>query len=175
MHVPDDLKARPRVVVDTCVALRAMCHRLFPSSRPELAQQEAVSFNALALARRHFALCFTKETRRELVHILATRRRERLTGQPRRAFERLAFSASYIEPFALLVPPGPTGLVCRDPDDQMLLHAAAGARASYLVSTDNDLLVLERDGLCRFVTPQEFIRSATAEINRGRLQQAVPA
>lgn len=50
--------------------------------------------------------------------------------------------------------------VCRDPHDDMFLAAAAGGGAEYLVSGDQDLLVLENFGKTRIVTVTEFLSLA---------------
>ena len=47
--------------------------------------------------------------------------------------------------------------VCRDPHDDMLLAVAAGGGAEYLVSGDQNLLVLEHYGKTRIVTVTEFL------------------
>ena len=51
----------------------------------------------------------------------------------------------------------PIPAVTRDPkDDYLLAHAVLGA-ADYLVSGDQDLLVLERLEGVKIVTPREFL------------------
>ncbi len=47
--------------------------------------------------------------------------------------------------------------VCRDPDDDKFIECAVSAKASYIVSGDKDLLVLERHGEIRIVTAAEFL------------------
>ena len=46
--------------------------------------------------------------------------------------------------------------VCRDKDDDQVLGCARAAEAEYLVTGDDDLLVLERFGNVRIVKPREF-------------------
>jgi putative PIN family toxin of toxin-antitoxin system len=48
---------------------------------------------------------------------------------------------------------------CRDPDDLMVLGTAAAARASYLVTGDKDLFVLESYGTIPIVSPRKFWES----------------
>jgi predicted nucleic acid-binding protein len=48
----------------------------------------------------------------------------------------------------------------RDPDDELLLRVAIGGEADYLVTGDNDLLVLaanEVRGALQIVTPRDFL------------------
>lgn len=46
--------------------------------------------------------------------------------------------------------------VCRDRDDDMILACAETAGAGYLVTGDKDLLVLERHGSCKILSPRDF-------------------
>ncbi|MEI6826921.1 MAG: putative toxin-antitoxin system toxin component, PIN family [Desulfuromonadales bacterium] len=46
--------------------------------------------------------------------------------------------------------------VCRDRDDDLILACAETAGAEYLVTGDNDLLVLERYGRCNILSPRDF-------------------
>lgn len=46
--------------------------------------------------------------------------------------------------------------VCRDKDDDQVLACARAAGADFLVTGDEDLLVLERFGDVRIVRPREF-------------------
>ena len=46
--------------------------------------------------------------------------------------------------------------IVRDPEDNKILESAAEARAEYLITSDNDLLTLEKYRGIRIVTPQQF-------------------
>jgi putative PIN family toxin of toxin-antitoxin system len=46
--------------------------------------------------------------------------------------------------------------VCRDPDDDKILACAQQVGADYIVTGDEDLLVIKRYGAIRIVTPREF-------------------
>lgn len=48
--------------------------------------------------------------------------------------------------------------ICRDPDDNKFLNCALLGGADYLISGDNDLLVLKIIGSSKIVTPAEFLR-----------------
>ena len=66
-----------------------------------------------------------------------------------------------LEVFALrgeLVLPDRAVRVCRDPNDDMLIEAALAGKASYVVTGDNDLLVLKSFETVRFVTPSIFLQ-----------------
>jgi len=46
---------------------------------------------------------------------------------------------------------------CRDPKDHIILECAVVAEADFIVSGDNDLLVLEQYAGIRIVTPRAFL------------------
>jgi putative PIN family toxin of toxin-antitoxin system len=47
--------------------------------------------------------------------------------------------------------------VCRDPDDNKFLELAASGQARYLITGDNDLLILQEYGCTAIVTPARFL------------------
>jgi putative PIN family toxin of toxin-antitoxin system len=49
--------------------------------------------------------------------------------------------------------------VCRDPKDDLLIEAAVAGNAEYVVSDDQDLLVLKKIAQARFVTPRAFLEA----------------
>ena len=51
----------------------------------------------------------------------------------------------------------PLSGVCRDPNDDMVLACAVAAGAQYLVTRDNDLLVLQQYEGIVIVTPEAFL------------------
>lgn len=147
-----DLQDRPRVVIDTCVLLRAMFDSVYPEHRTA---HTAISFNALSMARREHALCFSTATLEEANYILGTSwcgsRDETMRPEARQQFV-----SRYIEPYILMVESQPVARQCRDIKDQMFVEAALAVGAAYVISTDRDLLMLEREGACRFVRPEAF-------------------
>jgi putative PIN family toxin of toxin-antitoxin system len=46
--------------------------------------------------------------------------------------------------------------VCRDPDDDKILACASASGADYLVTGDEDLLVVKRHGGTEILTPRDF-------------------
>ena len=48
--------------------------------------------------------------------------------------------------------------LCRDPHDDMFINCALAANASYIVSGDQDLLVLKKVSKIKIVTPAEFLK-----------------
>ncbi len=58
-----------------------------------------------------------------------------------------------------LIAPTRTVRVCRDPKEDMLIEAALAGAAKYVVTGDEDLLVLKKFETVRFVTPRIFLAS----------------
>ena len=100
-----------------------------------------------------------------------------VSGRPRNPVERAAIgrdspesrqkvklprqTAAGIERFlrengSLLGPAAVAADACRDADDMHILGLAKAGKADYLVTGDDDLLVLKRFGRCRIVTPRQF-------------------
>jgi predicted nucleic acid-binding protein len=65
-----------------------------------------------------------------------------------------------LEPMlAEVVEPIEVPRVCRDPDDDEVLAAAVIGEAAFIVTGDEDLLVLKTHGEIRILTPAEFHRT----------------
>jgi hypothetical protein len=47
--------------------------------------------------------------------------------------------------------------ICRDPDDNRVIEAALAGNAEFVVTGDEDLLVIGRFETIRFITPHEFL------------------
>ena len=59
---------------------------------------------------------------------------------------------------AVFVEPGPAPRICRDPNDDYLLALAAAGAADYLVTRDEDLLVLQSHEGTQIVYPARFLQ-----------------
>lgn len=46
--------------------------------------------------------------------------------------------------------------VCRDPEDDHIIALADSARANYIITGDEDLLILKKYGVTQIVTPRQF-------------------
>ena len=57
---------------------------------------------------------------------------------------------------SLLEPAPVTDDACRDPDDLHVLGLAEAGKAEYLITGDEDLLLLKRFGHCRIVSARQF-------------------
>ena len=49
--------------------------------------------------------------------------------------------------------------VCRDPKDNMILETAITGGADYIISGDNDLLVLKKLQTTKIISPAEFLKT----------------
>ena len=61
-----------------------------------------------------------------------------------------------IERYAIYIPVVSSVTICRDAKDNFLLSLAKNAKANYLLTGDNDLLVLKTFDVTRIVTITEF-------------------
>lgn len=59
---------------------------------------------------------------------------------------------------AVFFEPGPDPRLCRDPRDDYLLALAAATKADYLVTRDEDLLVLVRHECTEIIYPARFLQ-----------------
>lgn len=135
-----------RVVLDTSSVLSAL---LFPNGKLTWMRQLWVSGAIHPLA--------TKQTTEEIIRVLAY---PRFKLSPE---EIELFLSDYI-PYCQIVSVKTQGKVtpqCRDPNDQMFINLALQEKASYLVTSDKDLLVLASETLAGLVpfsilTPLQF-------------------
>lgn len=73
--------------------------------------------------------------------------------------------AGALAALALQVEPQITVAACRDPDDNYLLALSEASGADFLVTRDQDLLVLERWKDTRILPPHEFLRRLQAPMS----------
>lgn len=76
--------------------------------------------------------------------------RFKLTGQ------KAKIAAILLARQSTVVEPRNVERVCRDPFDDYILAAAHGGRAKYIVTADNDLLILKNYKDIIIITPSEF-------------------
>ena len=129
-----------RIVVDTNVLVSAA---VSPRGKPR---------RAVDLVIRGGELVFTGAAYGELVEVLARPRLRRYLpeGGAEGLLDRIAPVASYVdvaEPIR----------ACRDPKDDKFLEAAVSGGAGFIVSGDEDLLVLDPFRGVRILTPAAFL------------------
>lgn len=82
---------------------------------------------------------------------------EKLTGKLRVALPVAEQYLDVLRNNASLYEPKPVKRdVCRDPNDRMILGLAIAGNAEIIISGDKDLLVIEKYGGAKIVTPRQF-------------------
>lgn len=137
---------RPRFVFDTNVLvsaaiLRASTHGL-----------------ALTAALRQGSMLLSEATAQELKDVRARRKFDRyITPDTRNRFlAALLRNATVLEPDESIQ-------ACRDPKDDKFLEVAVAGHATYLITGDEDLLVLSPFRDIQIVTASEFVASSLEE------------
>jgi putative toxin-antitoxin system toxin component, PIN family len=134
-----------RVVIDTGVAISAV---LLPGSVPRQA------FDAAARSDR---LLISQATIAELDEVL---RRPKFDKYLTEAL-RLEFLAALVQ-IAEVVEITEHVVACRDADDDKFLSLAVGGKADYLISGDQDLLILHPFRNVSIITPTDYLALRTA-------------
>jgi len=103
---------------------------------------------------QQYELLYSTETLQELAQVLFRPRLIRKYGL------HLSELQSFIKLVArqgILVEPTFAVSMCRDKDDNKFLALAAAGQADYMVSADDDLLVLKEFQGTKIITPQQFL------------------
>jgi len=131
----------PRIIIDTNVLVSGM---VFMQGVPQQAINKALERGVLL---------FTPDTLQEFKDVVLRPKFNKYIEYNLRAayFFEISTSSIMAEPKASLH-------VCRDPKDQKYLEAYEGGEARYLISGDQDLLVLKNDTL-HVLKPDEFLRT----------------
>ncbi len=135
-----------RVLVDTNIFISAL---LLPHS--ESPSNQTVKYFLLG----EFTLLIPIELLEELVRTIIEKKRL----SKRIAIAEAEKLTGYLSEFAELIPPLAKKItpVTRDPKDDYLMAYALVSQADYLVTGDDDLLVLKQVDKVKFVTPREFV------------------
>jgi uncharacterized protein len=131
---------KPRLVFDTNVLVSAA---IFRESTPGL---------ALTAALHQGVILLSQATAQELRSVLARRKFDRyISPETRNRFlAALLRNATFLEP-------AETIQACRDPKDDKFLEIAEAGQAMYLITGDEDLLVLNPFRGTHIVTASEFV------------------
>jgi uncharacterized protein len=130
---------RKKVVFDTS-SLLAVC--IYPDREPA---------QIFRLALLHCELVATAQTLAELALVLGRPKFDTWRPQQQRMAWLQHYAANVVE-----VQPKSQVTDCRDPKDNKFLDAALAASADVIVSSDNDLLVLQPYGDIDVLNLQEF-------------------
>ena len=125
--------------------------------------------NVVAAALVTEGLCREVLHRGVRLRVLATSRplMDELEATLKRKFRITPAAAAFLKAFGqqvLFVDPEPLSKpVCRDPDDDLVLATAVGARATTIVTGDDDLLVLRSYSGIEICTPRRFLEKLDAK------------
>lgn len=116
-------------------------------------KQDSVPERALLLARRQDTICLSAAVETEIREVLQRAKfREYISEIAReRIFDILGATALMFEPVERVTD-------CRDAKDNKYLELALAAAASLIVSSDDDLLVLDPWRGIRILRPVDYIR-----------------
>ncbi len=140
-----------RVVTDTTILVSAFLRPVAGGAAFELLR--------LAYAGR-FALCLSDEILSETADVLLNRRH--LRRRYRYSDTDVVAYCRELALHATMVSDLPPITIVRDPSDDMILATAIAAGADYLVTRDDDLLVLLRHEGIGIVTPEVFLAALRA-------------
>lgn len=105
--------------------------------------------------QKDFDLYYSKETFDEFQTTLQSQNvKKYLKGN----LKKIAQFVPWYKYTALKTQPNQKVSLCRDPKDDKFLELALEIDADYLITQDNDLLVLQNFGNTKIVDPEEFLR-----------------
>lgn len=127
------------VIFDTNIWIS---YSLFPSSSLSSVVDQALSMTPYAMSDETFS---------ELVEVFLRSKFDRFVSLESRqsTLESIAYAAKWFTPNESVG-------ACRDPSDNKFLDLAMSCRADYLITGDEDLLILNQFGKTRILTLSEF-------------------
>ena len=132
-----------RAIVDTNIFLRAL-----------IKPQGTVAPIVVRIEDGKFVLVYSLQLLDELIEKLKLPRIQRKYELDEAEIEKLL---TLIVRLGEQVEPNRRVTVCRDPDDNHVIEAALAGNAEFVVTGDEDLLVLNQFETVRFITPREFL------------------
>ncbi|WP_449418742.1 putative toxin-antitoxin system toxin component, PIN family [Phormidium nigroviride] len=135
------MRNKQRFVVDTNVVVSAM---LFPRSKPRQAFDRAINSGKMLISL---------SVRDELGEVISRAKFNRYTSEEKRQqfFDHLIEEAEMVEITETIT-------ACRDPKDDKYLELAVNGNAGFIISGDNDLLILSPFQGILILNPEEFLQ-----------------
>lgn len=131
-----------RFVIDTNVLISSIA---FVNSLPDQTLRATLTKGVLV---------FSQATIEEFQEVLLRPKFERYISHKKRQDFFIEIVTS-----SILVDAKPCNTICRDKRDQKFLELLEEGHVDVLISGDQDLLVLEKVGDCRILSPSDFLRS----------------
>lgn len=146
-------KKKRNIVIDTNVMLEHMWAALAPRYANA---NERESARAVELALQDYQLCVSGPTWQEFERVASTARHG---GTFPCGDDRLQHVAAMRELVCFKVP-GRSQVPCRDNNDRMFRHLAAGVSAHFILTRDRHLLAVPKEGRRLVLTPEDFMVKA---------------
>ena len=135
---------KPKVVFDTQIYLRALIN--FSSGSGKLVLEQQADYELLT------SQAINDEVMDVLTRSSIRKKFTQISDEDVRKIETTLLSATFVE-----IQPTDLERICRDPKDDIFLACAKAAKADYLVSEDNDLLVIGQHHDTRIIKVATFL------------------
>ncbi len=117
--------------------------------------------------RKDIDLALSKEIIEEFAIVLSSEEiQEKIKNkylEMKRTVGKIASISTIIEPLEKV------DIVKEDPDDNKILECAKAGKVDFIISSDNHLLKIKKFEGMPILTPQEFLKQISEEINEKRL------
>lgn len=133
----------PRVVIDTNITVRYL-----------LILNSSLNWLFEAFLQNKLQLVYSPALIQELINVLSY---PRITRKYKLKTDEIKILIDSFYNFSLLIHPQQTVKICRDEKDNMLLEAALAGQAEYIITSDEDLLILKDFRGIKIVKPS-FIK-----------------
>jgi hypothetical protein len=130
-----------RIVIDINIIVSAL---LFPNSKPDLALQKSLDIGDILISYSVWT---------ELENVIVRPKFDRYISLEKRQ----KFLREFYQTVTIISNISETITDCRDPKDNKYLELAFTGKAKYLITGDNDLLVLNPFRGIKIIKPEEFL------------------
>ncbi|MGI0480998.1 putative toxin-antitoxin system toxin component, PIN family [Geminocystis sp. CENA526] len=130
-----------RIVIDINIIVSAL---LFPNSKPDLALQKSLDIGDILISYSVWT---------ELENVIVRPKFDRYISLEKRQ----KFLREFYQTVTIITNISETITDCRDPKDNKYLELAFIGKAKYLITGDNDLLVLNPFRGIEIIKPEEFL------------------
>jgi putative PIN family toxin of toxin-antitoxin system len=129
-----------KVIFDVNVLISAAILR---NSKPRLAFNKAIQFDQILIS---------DDILNEFINVIFRTKFDKYLSN----WKRIEF-IRYFSYFSTKISISEKVTICQDPDDNKYLELASSADANYIITSDNDLLILNPFKNTKIITPDEFI------------------